>query len=79
MIILFIFDKKSDLFSQFTYIKPVFVFFKVSKAMIELSVEARDRTDIGMNLEAAKDLMQELLSFKEKTKVRIFITWSSLT
>ena len=47
--------------------------------MIELSVEARDRTDIGMNLEAAKDLMQELLSFKEKTKVRIFITWSSLT
>eukprot|EP00795_Rhopilema_esculentum_P016729 gene16729-8182_t len=43
-------------------------FCDVSKAMIELSVVVRDRTVIGMDLEAAKDLMQELLSFKEKTK-----------
>ena len=39
--------------------------------MLEITAEVKDRTDIGMTLEAASDLMSELESFRDKTKVFI--------
>ena len=47
------------------------VTFQVSKAMLELTVAVKDRKDIGMTRERATELMKELFSFKDKTKVSL--------